>query len=464
MRRSGPLLALSAALLLAAGCDRLDDGQARLCTAVVPALEETGRIRVDAVAPDPERATVVRVAYTVEADGGERRPGFVRCAFGGGFLDRDRLTLVAVESAEGRLTGARLLMLNRFWLGDPDALAEGERRLDLTSVETPILPAPVSVTTGYALQQVLNALPVAAVYGFLAAAYALVYGLLGRINLAFGCFAVAGGFAAAGVVTSYDRAWTMGDPVVATMALAAAVTVAGAQGALIGTLTGSAVFRPLARAGGTAFLIATIGLALVLSEGLRLVAGSGERWIQPVLATPILVAGGDYRVTVTTLQVLQTVLAAAVLTGLARAMARSRFGRDWRAMADDPLMASLVGIDRERTAALAFALSGLLAGIAGAADTLHYGHASAAAWLTLSLKALMAAVLGGLGSVRGAILGGVLLGFAETAWASLLPMAHREVAVMTGLVLLLVFRPDGLLGVSRPAADSGDARWRSADR
>ncbi|WP_075214565.1 branched-chain amino acid ABC transporter permease [Mongoliimonas terrestris] len=457
---------LLAGLILAlalTGCDGLDDGQARLCVAVVPALEPTGALVIRSVTADPSAPHAVRVDYTIADPASDRslRVGTVRCAFGGGLFDTDRQPPVAVEHDGALLSGARLLVLRRFWLGDREAMAEGAARLDIRAIERPLLPVPVTAETGLALQQALNALPRAAVYAVLAAAFALVHGLLNRINLAFGCIAVAGAFAAVGVVTVYDRAWTITDPMVALVALAAVVLVAGAQGALLGTVIGTAVFRPLRHAGPRAFLIATVGLALALSEAVRLVAGTGERWIQPMLATPILIASGGYRATLTVFQVLEVLFAGVLLVALVALMTRSRFGRDWRAAADDPLMARLLGSDVERTATIAFALSALLAGIAGAADALHYGHASAGAWLTLTLKTLMAALLGGIGSVRGAIAGGLLLGVAEVAWAATMPLDQRDIAVMGGLVLLLVFRPDGLFGVGRAAGDSGDARWRS---
>jgi len=145
------------------------------------------------------------------------------------------------------------------------------------------------------------------------------------------------------------------------------------------------------------------------------------------------------------------------------AMARTAFGRAWRAIADDPLMARLVGIDAGRVAVLTFSLSAALAGLAGGMVALHYGHASYGAGTIVGLKALAAALLGGIGSLPGAAAGGVLIGLAEVFWSATMPVEWRDVVILAALVAFLVLRPEGLFGVGRPAADAGDARWAARE-
>jgi branched-chain amino acid transport system permease protein len=461
LNRPAAAAAVVAAGLAAAtlgGCTDLDREQLGLCRSAIAALEPDGIIRVVEARPEADVPHVIRIAYAVETGGTERLRS-LRCAFGGGRLDPGRLDLVAAEHGGTPIGGARLLILKRFWLGDPEASAEGERRIVETG-EPPLVDVPVGTRTGYALQQGLNALPVGSVYALLAMAYALFYGLVGRINLAFGEFAVIGAFTLANVVT-LAVALASGLTGAAVVALAAAaITAAAAVGALAGGVTGRAVFQPLAAAGHRSFLIASVGLAIALSELLRLVSKSRDTWLQPLLNEPALVATGGFRITMTRMQALEVALAATAALLVAVLMARTGFGRRWRAVSDDPLMARFLGVDPVRVAMATMLLSSALAATAGALSTLHYGHASASAGLMIGLKALVAAILGGIGSVSGAAAGGLIVGLAETLWSAYLPFDQRDIFVLSLLVIVLVFRPDGLFGRARPDPDSGEARWR----
>ena len=128
----------------------------------------------------------------------------------------------------------------------------------------------------------------------------------------------------------------------------------------------------------------------------------------------------------------------------------SRFGRAWRACADDALAAELFGVDRGRVLLRTFALASALAGLAGYVMTVYYGTVGYAGGIVLGLKALLAAVAGGIGSVPGAFLGGLLLGGAEALWSALFPIEFRDLAVFSLLVVLLVVRPSGLFGFVEP--------------
>ena len=125
-------------------------------------------------------------------------------------------------------------------------------------------------------------------------------------------------------------------------------------------------------------------------------------------------------------------------------MRSSRFGRAWRACADDPVAAALFGVDRARSCSRPLRSHPLLAGLAGYVVTVYYGTFGYAGGIVLGLKALLAAVAGGIGSVPGAFLGGILLGFSESLWSALFPIEFRDLAVFSLLVALLVLRPGGL--------------------
>ena len=170
------LLLLLLLPLALAGCGRVTDlEQLRLCRLILPVLHPEGTdIREIRVGPAPVGRSGVRIDYWARGPGAGSKAHFAACGFGGTTFERDRLDLVAVETDEGALGEARLLYLKRFWL------SEAEREgVAPPAPEVPQIPA----AAAYALQQLVNALALAAVYALLATAYSLIYGLVGRINL-----------------------------------------------------------------------------------------------------------------------------------------------------------------------------------------------------------------------------------------------------------------------------------------
>ena len=201
------------------------------------------------------------------------------------------------------------------------------------------------------------------------------------------------------------------------------------------------------RASGQIVLVATIGLALFMGEAMRLTQGSHLLWIAPVLNSPIAIArAGDFIVTTADNALLAAGLAIAAGVALVAGMRFTRFGREWRAYADDPLAAQMFGLDPGAIFARSFALASGLAGLGGYIMTLFYGSLGYGAATSLGLKALTAAVLGGIGSLPGALLGGFLVGLMEALWSAAFPIDYRDVAVYAALILTLTLRPGGLLG------------------
>nr|WP_276557297.1 branched-chain amino acid ABC transporter permease [Prosthecomicrobium hirschii] len=311
----------------------------------------------------------------------------------------------------------------------------------------------VSGAHGFLLQQLVNAGAPSALYALLALAYSLVYGLLGRINLAFGDLAMLGAYA---TVLGIAGGLTLGagaPGLLLPFALLFAISVTAAWSGAIGL----GIFRPLAARGAQPLLVATIGVSLALQEFVGRVQGVKERWLPPILNEPHLLFGGAYEVVVTTMQMLVvggvSVAVVLVLVG----MRRSRFGRDWRAMADDAAMAALLGVDRDRTLTATFQLAGALAAVAGVVITTLYGGTSFHMGTIIGLKALVAAIVGGIGSLPGAVLGGLLIGLAETLWSAYHPIVWRDAVIMMLLVVFLVLRPEGLFG-TRAALEEKGAR------
>jgi branched-chain amino acid transport system permease protein len=423
-------LAVGAAVLVA-GCGPLIDvDQARLCRMALPAIVDDGvAIHIARQAAD-EDGRGLRVDYA----GAEQAPHFVHCRFIAPGRPRRSQDLVALDTDRGPLSDYQLSILIRFWLATPEA-----RAADPLPIAGAADAPHVSFALAYGVQQAINGLPLAAIYGLLAAAYSLVYGLVGRINLAFGELAAAGGYAAAFGMILMPSTGPWG-PVL--LALALAVTTAVSYGVASGRLA----FAPLRNASGQQALVATVGLALFLQEFLRLTQGSSLHWVNPILNEPFAVLRSDTFVAAATpIALLSGVVALAAAGGLLLTMRFTEFGRQWRAYADDPFAAALFGVDPRAIFARTFALASMMAGLAGYVMTIFYGGLGYGGSTALGLKALIAAIMGGIGSVPGAFLGGLLIGAFEAAWSALYPIDYRDVAVYSLLAIVLILRPGGLL-------------------
>lgn len=439
-------------LVLPGGCggDTVDVEQARLCRALIAAVEPPGAAPAglsEEPGATPGRSVVVRYAVA-----GESR--WIACRFAGAGLETDRLDLVAVEtSREGVLSPARFFMLERFWLGSPErqALIAGQRQ------DAEAAARAASIDPGRALaylaQQLVNGLTVSCLYGLLAIGYTLVYALLERINLAFGELATVGAYAGLSAIVAGTAAGaTAGAGLAAAIALVFAAAIG--VGAVYGSTTWRILFRPLAEASSQAPLIATIGLVIVIQETLHLTRGAREHWTQPVLTDPhVVIDAGGFTTVVTDSRLLVLGVTIVLYLALWRIMTRTAFGRRFRAAADDPLAARLLGIDTDRLARQAFALGGVAAGAAGAIFALVYSGVGFTMGLAVGLKALTAAIVGGIGSFGGAMLGGLVIGMFETLWSAYLDGDWRDVGVFSLLVAVLVLRPHGLLGVPRGRGD-----------
>jgi branched-chain amino acid transport system permease protein len=413
-------LPLGAVLAIACvGCARPEVGRARICEQALVALEPG----VQTLGHQARLGDTIVVRY--------RKAGAdleLVCRFAPRGLESDGLELTAVTTAqEGPLSPSVLFLLKVYGLGLSGDPARAR------------LPAWV-----YLAQQLANALAPSAIYALLAAGYAVIYGITGRINLAFGEFLAVGAFAAlAGILAGS----TAGGSVL-TLALAG-VFLAGITGAALGAALYGLVFAPLRQRGSQALLIATIGLAITIAEALRLLANSRQSWLQPFFTSPLQLG----RVVVSPSQIGLAAMAAATVGTLGVVLRRSAFGRAYRACADDPIAAALMGVDIDRTLRQACVLGSALAALAGFVVAVHYGVVSFSMGTLLGLKALTAAVIGGIGSVPGAALGGVLIGMFESLWSGYLPSAYREVAMFALLALMLALRPDGLFGQPPPIAN-----------
>ncbi|MGH6814308.1 MAG: branched-chain amino acid ABC transporter permease [Hyphomicrobiaceae bacterium] len=426
-----------AALLVASCSGGIDGGHLRICRMVLPALNPTAGTLEILHADRLRQDEGVRLRYRVQAQGETARVGTLVCRFtAASHAAVVGSELRAVETEKGSLSPVRLHILKRWWLERPESAASDPAPVT-NSVGAPIVPLALAL----GIQHLVSALPLVSIYGLLAAAYSLLYGLAGRINLAFGELLAVAGYAAF-LGFAFGAA---GLPLAVLMTLALLLSLFAA--AVYGTALGCAVVAPLLRAGGQQALIGTIALAIVLQEYLRLAQGSKSLWLQPVLSEPhALVRAGHFIATVTPIAAVASALALLAAGALLALLRWSHFGRCWRASADDPHAAALFGVDPSRTLTITFALSSALAGLAGYIVTLYYGSVGYTGGMAIGLKALTAAIAGGIGSVPGAFIGGVLLGSAEALWSAMLPLEYRDPAILALLVVVLVLRPGGLLG------------------
>jgi branched-chain amino acid transport system permease protein len=424
-----------------AGCASVvDSGQARICRAILPALNAPNAVidiaRVTALRSDDG----VRIAYRARTPSGLTRDRLLECRYAAaGYASPERRGLIAVTTEDGPIGDLRLQILKRFWLEKEGVAVDPEPVRN--AADAPEVPRGLAET----LQHVISAVPPTAIYALLATAYSLLYGLVGRINFAFGELAAVGGYAA------FLALALVGPERGLAPALAFALMLTLAAAVIHGIAAGRFVFAPLMRRTGQQMLIGTLALALVLQEYLRLAQGSRLLWVQPVLNTPYAVArAGDFLVTLTPIALAVGVLCLVAALALVLLIKFTRFGRAWRACADDPLAAELFGVDRRRLLVETFAIASGLAGLAGYVVTIYYGTFGYAGGIVIGLKSLIAAIVGGIGSVPGALLGGILIGGAEAAWSALFPIEFRELAIYVLLVILMLFRPHGLFGFGEP--------------
>jgi branched-chain amino acid transport system permease protein len=432
-------LALGLGTLLLAACGpSIDSEQLRICRSILPALHPGAGVIVERAEPGPGPRSL-RVVYAVERIDRSPLARSVICRFAGQGLAGDKADLTGVVTEDGPLSEASVFFLKRHYLETPEGLAgdPGSRE----GVNAPEVPAIMA----YALQQLLVGLPRTAIYALLAVAYALVFGLVGRINLAFGELAAVGAAATTAAAALATLQWSAASPLVG---LGIGLVAAAFAGALHGLVGGHYTIARVTARSTQPSLIATVGLSLALMEYLRLAQSPVTVWLPPIWSSALsLVRAGDYFVSLTPISLVTAGTGLAVALGLLGLMRFSAFGRAWRACADDAAAAALFGVDGPRLLRQTLALAGGVAGISGMLIVAQYGGLGFAGGFQFGLKALIAAIIGGIGSIPGALIGGVAVGVFETLWSAYLPIVGRDIALYAALVVFLIYRPGGFFGL-----------------
>ncbi len=295
----------------------------------------------------------------------------------------------------------------------------------------------------YFAQQLLNGLTMGSTYALIAIGYTMVYGIIGMINFAHGEIYMIGtyiSFIAIAGLMMLGITWL---PLLLLLALLIAVVIASTFGWAVERVA----YRPLRGGNRLIPLISAIGMSIVLQNYVAL--GQNNRDV----AMPQLIQGGwilgsdhGFDVSLSYMQLLIFVTTLICMGLLTLFIAKSKTGRACRAVAQDLKMASLLGIDTNRIISMTFVIGAALAAVAGLLLGLYYGVANPFIGFIAGLKAFTAAVLGGIGSIPGAMLGGLILGIAESMTAAYLSTEYKDVVSFGLLVVILLFRPTGLMG------------------
>jgi branched-chain amino acid transport system permease protein len=308
-------------------------------------------------------------------------------------------------------------------------------------------PLPECLTSAF-WAHVFDGLTSGSIYAMIALGYTMVYGVLQLINFAHSEVFMISTFA--GLYTL--RALGVGGPVrgvelvlMLGLALIAAMAASGATAVAIERIA----YRPLRRRGAPrlAFLITAIGTSLFLSNLFlvwKSVGGPAPVSYPDVMAQETVFTAFGYPVSNKQLLIVVTMLVMYVL--LDRFVMHSRAGRGIRATAEDPDVAALMGVDINRVVVLTFLVGGLMAGAAGLLYGVFFDQARFNIGFLPGIKAFTAAVLGGIGNIRGAVIGGLLLGLIENLGAACIGSQWQDVIAFGILVLLLMFRPTGIMG------------------
>jgi len=295
----------------------------------------------------------------------------------------------------------------------------------------------------YFSQQLINAITLGAIYGLIAIGYTMVYGIIGMINFAHGEIFMIGAFISLVCFMLCALLGIGSAPVAIILVLVVAMAFTAVYGWAIERLA----YRPLRGSFRLAPLISAIGVSIALQNYVQLTQGARPKPGGDIVSGGYNLFSADgFDVRVTWLQIIIVVVTVALMAGFTWLIAHTPLGRQQRACEQDMKMAALCGVDINRTISLTFVMGAALAAVAGMLFLMYYGVIDFFIGFLAGIKAFTAAVLGGIGSLPGAMLGGLLIGIIEVFWAGYFSSEYKDVAVFGILVLVLIFRPTGLLG------------------
>lgn len=292
------------------------------------------------------------------------------------------------------------------------------------------------------LQQLVNGLTLGSVYGLIAIGYTMVYGIIGMINFAHGDVYMVSSYLTAIAIASLTFFGMESFPIIIFGTLIFTIVVTGAYGWVIERVA----YRPLRNSSRLSVLISAIGMSLILQNYVQIAQGARQQGVPSLLSGAIRFDIGDGFVQITYMKLFILFAAFLGMGVLTYIIQKTKLGRMCRATQQDRKMASILGIDTDKIISLVFVIGAAMAALAGVLITLDYGAFDFYVGFIIGIKAFTAAVLGGIGSLPGAMLGGIILGLSEALFAGLISSDYKDVFSFSLLVVILIFRPSGLLG------------------
>jgi branched-chain amino acid transport system permease protein len=297
----------------------------------------------------------------------------------------------------------------------------------------------------YALQQLINGITLGMIYGIIAVGYTMVYGIIGMINFAHGDVFMVGAFLSLIALTALAATGITYVP----LALAITLLFAAAITALYGWVIERVAYRPLRGSFRLAPLISAIGMSITLQNFVQVAQGARDKNMVALIPGGFeVMQQGGFVVQLSWMQIAIAVTTLVLLAVFTWLVTGTSLGRSMRACEQDLKMASLLGIDTDRTIALTFVMGAAMAAVAGLMFLLYYGSINFYIGFNAGVKAFTAAVLGGIGSLPGAVLGGLAIGLIEAFWAGYASVQYKDVASFSILAIVLIFMPTGILGRS----------------
>jgi branched-chain amino acid transport system permease protein len=295
----------------------------------------------------------------------------------------------------------------------------------------------------YFLQQLINGLTLGSIYGLIAIGYTMVYGIIGMINFAHGEVYMIGAFItiiSLLILGSFGISYV---PVALMITLIVTMIFTSVYGWTIERIA----YRPLRGSFKLAPLISAIGMSIFLQNYVQVLQGARVKPLPPLVqGGMVLMDTNNFSVHLSYLQVFIILVTVVLMFGFTMMIAQTPLGRAQRACEQDLNMAALLGVNVDRTISLTFVMGAALAAVAGLMVTLYWGVVDFFIGFLAGVKAFTAAVLGGVGSLPGAMLGGVLIGLIEAFWSGYFSVQYKDVSVFVILIMVLIFRPTGLLG------------------
>ena len=291
-------------------------------------------------------------------------------------------------------------------------------------------------------QQLVNGLILGATYGLIAVGYTMVYGIIGMINFAHGDIYMIAAYLTAIFLALFLGGGIANAAIAILLTLIFVLIVTGLYGYAIEKVA----YRPLRGSGRLSPLISAIGMSLVLQNYVQISQGARNQGIPSLISGSLALPVGEGVVMITYVQLLILLVSILSMGLLAYIIKFTPLGRACRATQQDIKMAAILGINTDKIISTVFVIGAVMAAVAGILVTLNYGSFDFYVGFVTGIKAFTAAVLGGIGSLPGALLGGLLLGLSESLFSGFVNADYKDVFAFSLLVLILIFKPSGILG------------------